>query len=159
MQMHFNLLVAKATLELRLIFQPLKANLSQLQSKDVLALFYLIVAEFEGDESRLAVTLSLLLADTSCSPPLRSLPNLGIRLKRLASLFLVVGDRLVDFPLSSSFSTSASCSVFAVLGSRVTSDLNQLCEDDIHGRNSSIYFLAGEAAMMVREEDPSWSSR
>lgn len=95
----------------------------------------LIVEEFACDELILAAGLALSLL-TSGSLSLRSL-NLGIRLKRLASLSLVVGERPDDLGLSS------SSFLLSVEGSVLT----EPCSD----------FLTGEAAMTVSEEDPSWS--
>ena len=87
---------------------------------------YLIVEEFACDELILAAGLALSLL-TSGSLSLRSL-NLGIRLKRLASLSLVVGERPDDLGLSS------SSFLLSVEGSVLTepcSDLNPHNEDDI----------------------------
>ena len=115
---------------------------------------YLIVEEFACDELILAAGLALSLLLTSCSLSLRSL-NLGIRLKRLASLSLVVGERPDDLGLSSSsFLRSVEGSVLT----EPCSDLNPHHEDDIT-LLATTHFLTGEAAMTVSEEDPSWSSR
>ena len=68
----------------------------------------------------------LLPPPVSCSLSFRSRPSLGSRLKRLASLVLVVGDRPELFFCSSSFRTAEPDS---------SQELSDLQEDDIQHRH------------------------
>ena len=103
----------------------------------------------------LALLLTL-FSDTWTESSLRGelLPSLGIRLNKLASLVLVLGDKSWRFLSSSTPSIMSSPS----LGSKDDTDLttsqtwDTLIKDDL-----CTHLLTGEAEMTVCDEEPSWT--